>query len=699
MTKKHSMLKPAALRWQQATPVSASFDDFYFSTDNGLDESRYVFLDANQVLGGLVDGPLNEPFIIAETGFGTGLNFLATWQAWRELEQAKRPLHFFSIEKYPLAKNDLAHALLNWPELSAYAQALASDYPPLVKGLHTLDFDQGKVRLSLFFGDVNELSHHIFQADVWYLDGFSPQKNPDMWSASLFEEISRHSKTGTRFSTFTAASDIRKRLQLAGFTVKKRVGFGVKREMIYGNYLSENAPARQEDPHLNTQGRVQNLWSQPAPKQEATNISILLKEGLRQKDTHEVYDAAIVGAGLAGLATAYELVTQGLKVCLIDANAAPVQGASGQSQLAMYAKLPSEANKLFHFIIYSLSDSIRYYTKLQAELSQHTNQSFWHPTGLMQLAWNDKERRKQESFLNNICLPEDLVCPIDSQTASIKSGLNIECAALWFEQAGWLNPTCYAQTLLHSLQSDPRFRCYFNYTVECLDYQAETQLWSLRGQHTAENIYARSLVIANANSAKRFPQCAHLPTKPLRGQVTSIKHASLIASKTVVCGEGYLCPAHQQWHHFGATFDLKNQEALIKDSDAQQNIQSLQNWLPGWLNDATVNSAEFQHSAGLRCTTPDYLPIVGPAPRAEEMIDSFARLRVDSNACNAQYGHYYPNLYVNIGHGSKGLFTTPLAAKIIRQYICGGLPACSEEHRVMLSPARFLIKHLCQRRL
>jgi len=348
------MLIPAAVRWQQATPVSASFDDFYFSTDNGLDESRYVFLHANRLPERFQEGPHTQPFIIAETGFGTGLNFLASWSAWRKLSAPKRPLHFFSIEKYPLCQSDLEQALANWPELAECIELLLADYPPLVKGLHNLDFEQGKVRLSLVFGDITELALHQFKADAWYLDGFSPRKNPEMWTANLFETMAQRSQPGTSFSTFTAASDIRKQLQQAGFDIKKRIGFGIKREMLYGTYL----PTSEQ---VSERHHLQNLWSQPAPDlTDATNI-------MQIKSKTGSYDVAIIGAGLAGLATAYELAQQGLKVCLIDANAAPVQGASGQSQLAMYAKLPSEANKLFHFIIHALCDSFRYYTKLQAQ--------------------------------------------------------------------------------------------------------------------------------------------------------------------------------------------------------------------------------------------------------------------------------------------------------------------------------------------
>lgn len=680
MTKQHSVLKSAALRWQDATPVSASFDDFYFSTDNGLEESRYVFQEANQLPERFQNGQLEQPFIIGETGFGTGLNFISTWQSWLELEQPKRPLHFFSIEKYPLSKNDLAQALKNWPELDACIPVFLAAYPALVQGLHTLDFEQGQVRLSLLFDDVHELSHHLFQADTWFLDGFSPQKNPDMWTSELFEEIARHSKNGATFSTFTAASDIRKRLQHAGFHIQKRVGFGVKREMLCGEYHAVSPQTVQQKSH----------WSLPNPDDRVS-----LKNIKPSTDYATSYDVAIIGAGLAGLATAYELSQQGLTVCLIDGESAPVQGASGQTQLAMYSKLPSEANKLFHFIIHALGDSFRFYSQLQNKCNAAELANFWHPSGLMQLAWNSKEQRKQQRFLENIHLPEEITCKIDSLTASRLSGLNITCDALWFEQAGWLNPVNYAQALLSYLQID----CRYHYSVNHLDYQLDTQHWCLNRSDAQDRIYARSVVIANANEAKRFAQCAHLPTKPLRGQVTSIKHEALQGTKTVVCGEGYLCPSHDQWHHFGATFDLKSQQALIKQSDAQENIYTLQKWLPGWLDNATVNEAQFQHSAGLRCTTPDYLPIVGPAPIADKMMSSFSKLREDANACRDQYGHYYPNLYINIGHGSKGLFTSPLAAKIIRHYICGGLASCSEDHRVMLSPSRFLIKHLAQRRI
>tara|TARA_R110001592_G_scaffold52649_10_gene161449 strand:- start:46752 stop:48803 length:2052 start_codon:yes stop_codon:yes gene_type:complete len=681
---KQTILRPANLTWQGSTPVSVSFEDFYFSTDDGLNESRYVFLKPNRLPDRFSEGDLSSPFIVAETGFGTAKNFLITWQAWQQVPEPKRPLHFFSIEKYPLRKEDLVKTLSHWPELKDFIEPLIQQYPPIVFGLQTLDFEAGQVRLSLFFGDITTgLQLSIFLADAWYFDGFSPKKNPEMWTDKLFSLATEKSKHGTTFSTFTSASIVRKRLSKAGFDVLKQEGFGKKREILFGDFkpLSSDLPKAMSSKYL---------WSYPNPAQ--LESSKLIEANIESKID---YDVAIIGAGLSGLATAYELAQQGLKVCIIDENKGPVQGASGQTQLAMYAKLPSEANKFFHFIIQALSGSMRFYKDLQTKTEQFGSRKFWHQTGLIQLAWNEKESIKQKNFVENIQLPEELICFIDALKASEKSGLDIKLDALWFEQAGWLDPVLYSDSVLSNFFIDTLFEQKINELV----FDAENQNWLLLKEQNQEVITAKHVVIANSNDAKHFSQVSHLPSKPLRGQVTSIKHDNLIAAKTVVCGEGYLCPPVNDWHHFGASYDLKCNEPVIKDSDTLQNIKSIKNWLPEWLSKDIIESAEYHHSAGLRCTTPDYLPIVGQAPIAELMIEDFAKLRVDSNACKDKYGSYYPNLFVNIGHGSKGLFTTPLAAQIIRYHICGGLPPCLEEHRLMLSPARFIIKHLMQRRL
>ncbi len=221
------------LSWEQDTPLSTQHEDFYFSLKNGLDESNYVFLKANHLPRRFISGDLNQPFVIVETGFGTGLNFLAAWDVWSRLQEPKRPLHFISVEKYPLSKTDLKKCLDCWPQLAGLASQLIANYPDLTAGMHSVSFGVDAVTLSLLFGDVNEdLCLHEFLADCWFLDGFSPRKNPSMWTDQLFDLVASHSNDATTLSTFTAASSVRKGLERAGFEVNKLPGFGAKREMI-----------------------------------------------------------------------------------------------------------------------------------------------------------------------------------------------------------------------------------------------------------------------------------------------------------------------------------------------------------------------------------------------------------------------------------------------------------------------------------
>jgi len=180
----------------------------------------------------------NTKFTIAETGFGTGLNFLSTWQLWSELAPSDSCLHFISVEKYPLTLNDISLALAYWPTLAEYSQQLLAQYQQLSPGIHQLSFADGKVTLNLLIGDVAEmLPQMTISIDAWFLDGFSPAKNPDMWSATLFQNMARLSHPLTTFATFTSAGDVRRGLQAVGFQVKKLAGFGKKREMLRGHFV------------------------------------------------------------------------------------------------------------------------------------------------------------------------------------------------------------------------------------------------------------------------------------------------------------------------------------------------------------------------------------------------------------------------------------------------------------------------------
>lgn len=224
-----TLCPPAQLDWSRPeTPVASDFGDIYFSTDGGLDETRTVFLKGC----GLPEcWQETERFVIAELGFGSGLNFLATWQMWDETKPKNGHLHFVSIEKYPFDKDQLKQALTAWPDLNEYAEQLIQQWPGRVRGFHRLHF--GDVTLTLIHDDIEAgLDDLEMCANAWFLDGFSPSKNPDMWSVNVMKKIAGLSAPDAKLATFTVAGDVRRALQEAGFSVERKVGFGRKRHRL-----------------------------------------------------------------------------------------------------------------------------------------------------------------------------------------------------------------------------------------------------------------------------------------------------------------------------------------------------------------------------------------------------------------------------------------------------------------------------------
>lgn len=210
----------------KGAPKSKVFDDVYFSVEDGLAETQHVFLDGNGLPA--IWGNADE-FVVFETGFGTGLNFLATWELFEKTAKVGQVLHFISVEKYPLDSHDIRQALEIWG-FADMLDVMLDHYPR--------SFKTDTVRLTLLEGDVNEVMPSLnYQVDCWFLDGFKPSANPEMWSDIVFENMARMSKKDARFATFTAAGFVRRGLQTVGFEVSKVPGFGKKREMLVGHKL------------------------------------------------------------------------------------------------------------------------------------------------------------------------------------------------------------------------------------------------------------------------------------------------------------------------------------------------------------------------------------------------------------------------------------------------------------------------------
>jgi len=681
----NSIIRPAAITWQGDAPYSTSHEDLYFSREDGLEESHYVFVSGNRIGERLSRAPSNKPFVIAETGFGSGLNFLVTWKVWQQLPSPKPDLYYLSFEKHPMARHEIRKAIGSWPELKPFLEKLIQVYPSAFPGHHSRVLEGGKLRLCLAFGDVHAtLPERSFYADAWYLDGFAPSKNPDMWTRELFHQMRLHSAPEASFSTFTAAGFVRRGLTDSGFNVKKTKGFGSKREMLVGSLCSDtygsldSSGIALDETTGNHHDRA--LWSEPAPKKPASGINIEQKTG--------DFDVIVIGGGLAGLTSAVLLCEQGLSVALVDKGEL-MSGASGQRQLAMYAKLPAEQNKELRFLLHSLSYSQSFFRRLQESMP---DKKFWHETGLLQLAWSQAEKARQERFLRNVTLPEDIARHVCEREASKISGIELSSSGLWFPNCGWLDPAAFSSAVRE------------NYPIKIF---TNTNITRINGPRkdgfelnsTCGDYMAKHVIVANANDLGSLLPEAYVPTKSLRGQVTELAHPSLRSPKCILCGEGYLCPEFNNVFHFGATYDLDNETNEAHKKDNISNLKSLKKWLPDWLRHHTVDVDQTTGHAGLRCTTPDYHPIVGPVHDTNKMKEKFASLRVDARSCDNQFGDYIEGLFINVGHGSKGLITTPLAAELLTARIRKFPAPVGREQEHMLAPARFLVRDLIKKRI
>ena len=386
-----SPIQPATVDWQETTPVAVDFDDPYFSRQDGMAESDYVFLQGNRLPERFRAMAAGATFVIGETGFGTGLNCLLAARDFLEHAPDSTRLHLISVEKHPLRKADLARALAHWPALSSLADTLLTEYPAPAPGFHRLQLHP-RVQLTLLHGDALALwpqFHHPM--DAWFLDGFAPARNPDMWQPELFAQLARLSRPGTTLATFTAAGVVRRGLAEVGFVMHKRDGFGHKRHMLVGEIEGLQAP-------------------HPAP----ASGHIL-----------------VVGAGLAGSTTARALAERGCRVTVLDPDGV-ANHASGNLAGVVYSTPSPHLTSQNRFYQQSYGHALRW-------LHRHgypAQPEDGNLNGVTQHYVDERQRDKLEQAMTTGAWPQELLQPHGDNAVQLLGG-------------GYLRPDRWCQHLLN----------------------------------------------------------------------------------------------------------------------------------------------------------------------------------------------------------------------------------------------------------
>lgn len=665
---------PANIEWTENLPTATRYQDVYYSKHDGMAESHEVFVAGNQLPEKFAGLGTGQRFTVAETGFGTGLNFLMCWLCWRQNTTSQSRLFFISCERHPLKKADAERALQAWQgtEIEDLCQCLLAQWPEPVAGTHRLVFDNGSVTLDICHGDAEQvfdrcvdnwhpgIRRHYAQVDAWMLDGFAPAKNPELWHDRLYELMAALSHEKTSVSTFTAAGHVRRGLNAAGFTVSKVAGFGRKRERLQGSFNgdSSNAPAA---PKL--------AWHAPMASEQ--------------------HDVIIVGAGLAGCHTARALADRGWQVTVIEKDGVAA-GSSGNPVAATFTRLSPHANPLSRFAVLSYLYALRI---LQ-------NHPCFDARGVLQLIQGDKQR-KHWLQLQAYSEHQDWFACLNSSRTLEKLGIDSDTNAaddeqatypsIWFPSAGTVSPARWCEERL----DHPNIKLHCGTELSALeDAGDEGKRWRLSSR-SGELFYSNNVVLCNAHhSAQLIPELGD-SIRGIRGQLSELPEGSTVLGEEapVICHEGYMIPTLRGSAVIGASYDLDSDRAELKQQDDIDNVQQSETLLaPLGILKQGLNAKPLR--AAVRCASRDYLPLVGAMPDLETLSSDFEALRWDAKQAVDAPGRSIAGLYLNLAHGSRGSTSIPLSSEYLASVMHGDPRPIDRDMAETLSPARFLIRQL-----
>ncbi|MBS0306171.1 MAG: FAD-dependent 5-carboxymethylaminomethyl-2-thiouridine(34) oxidoreductase MnmC [Proteobacteria bacterium] len=639
-------ITPARIDWSGEAPRALDFDDIYHPRIGALAQAGHVFLRGN-ALPARWRG--RARFTILETGFGLGLNFLATWAAWRGDGERCERLHFVSVEKHPPTRADLQRAHAGLP-LADLAQALQALWPPLTPNLHLLEFEGGRVQLLLAFGDIARwLPALRLQADACFLDGFAPERNAAMWAPSVFEALRRHAAPDATAATWSAARSVRDGLARAGFAVERAAGVGGKREISVARYVPR--AGRRTPPDL----RV----------------------------PHAERKALVVGAGVAGAFTAAALHADGWDVSVVDRRG----DAAGD--------VPGNLGGLFHGSVH-VDDGpharlLRSAALLAARVyapAVATGRVRGQTRGLLQVERRLGRFEALQALAARCGLPAEYVQPLAASEAARHAGVPIDAPAWFFPGGGWVAP---GDLVGHALQGTRRIG---NTAIARIERRGTRwRLWDERGHVVDE---APLVVVCAAEASTRLlgPWLAPSggldwpgwPIERSRGQVSVLGATTPLALPLV--GDGYALPLADGRLLCGATRHDGDDDDAVRAHDHRFNAERARR-LTGL--DLPLAPEAWQGRVGWRLTAIDRQPIAGPVvaptlgstlgsiehPGMEPQIGSGVAPAVGWQARERSVPLHRlarePGLFVVTALGSRGLTLAPLLGRLVAA-MAGGSP-------------------------
>ena len=635
-------ISPAVVDFSDpAAPFAPAFGDVYHSRAGALAQARHVFLGANQLPGRWRSRPR---FVILETGFGLGNNFLATWEAWAQDPERCAQLVFISIEKHPLRLEDLAHAHRQSP-LPELAQQLLQAWPPLTANLHRLSFAQGQLQLLLCLGDARHwLRELVAEVDAFYLDGFNPRQNPEMWDRYLLKALPRLAAPDATAASWSVAPDVREGLGAAGFNVQRQRGFANKGGMCVARYA----------PHHQMPKPAGRVPLAPTGTQEAV----------------------IIGAGLAGAACAWALAQQGIQSTVLDRRDGPAQASSGNPGGLFHGTLNPDDGVHARFNRAAALATERLLQALGPELP-------WLQQGLLRLETR-LDHAAMQSQLDRLGLPSDYVQALTQDQARALSGLELQYPAWLYPGGGALPPADFVAALLRHSGAKTRFG------ADVAHLQWIDGLWQAQDAEGRCLAQAPLLVLAGGHEALQLlqdlaPDLAALLIQQ-RGQISHLAH-SAIRPRMPVAGLGYAIADTDQGLWCGATHHIGDSDATLRASDHAANLAQ-------WAELAHLSpkpACEYPQQdqqdqpvgrVGWRLATPDRLPLVGGLP-------------IRAHGGRQDQVRFLPRqagLALCMAMGSRGIGWAALCAQVLAAQVSGAPIPLEASLLDAIDPARFAVR-------